>query len=155
MVVRCRHEIIKDILNVCLREEKNLVSVQRKANVSFPIFGEVIEFMKNRGLIVERKVHDSGRYPRRLFKTTSKGKKYLEYFRRLSSILEGEEPEKRLMEFLSGQKTASSEEVIPEKFRSVGFFWDIWTCSKVLRQLKNDFPDRKFRVRLQIIEIYD
>jgi len=63
--------------------------------------------------------------------------------------------EKELINFLSGEKSNSPKFFIPEKFRTVGFFWDVWTCSKVLRRLKNDFPDKKFRVRLQIIEVLD
>lgn len=44
---------------------------------------------------------------------------------------------------------------IPRNYRSVGFFWDLFVLSKVWRELKQDFPDKKYRVRLEIIEVLD
>jgi len=89
-LIRCRHEIIRDVLKACLREEKNLTSLQRKANISSPTSNKVLEHMKRCGLIVERREKNASgkRYPIRFFRITNKGKNYLECFQKISEMIE-------------------------------------------------------------------
>jgi hypothetical protein len=39
------------------------------------------------------------------------------------------------------------------KFRSIGFFWYKYVMRRVLKELEQDFPDKTYRVRWEIVEI--
>ena len=151
---RCRHEIIKDVLEACLKE-RNLNSLLVKANISSTTGYRLIDLLEKHGLLAERKEENySKKSSSRFFKTTSKGRKYLEYFRKTVSLIEkSDRINENLINLLLGKENAEDVSPFALKFRSVGFFWDVWTCSKVLQRLKSDFPDKRFRVRLEIVEI--
>ncbi|MBZ9572215.1 hypothetical protein KJA15_02720 [Patescibacteria group bacterium] len=74
---RSKLRIRFDILIVCKRPTRK-THIMHNANLPFDLLNSYLDFLKERGLIVEKKEH---------WKTTRKGLKFIEAFEQIQNLL--------------------------------------------------------------------